>query len=286
VAQSGEPYLCHDTEEDPKYYKIKGNIRSEMAVPLRCWGSTIGVINLDSRKKSAFSDTQLETLQIVAGYATLLYTKISTIEKLEERVVVQNILIRVAEILNGADGLKEKFAQIMKILQGELKMERGTIVLRVGASDEYAISTAVGLSDEAIKKGVYKPGEGVTGKIIATGEPYAVREHFFLSGLFAPDQVAGPGGRAGRGHLLYRVPIKVKTNVIGVLSVDKPFDHRHFDANISLLTVIASLLAQALQVEEYSAGNAICFCRKRPAQGRGPVPLQLRQHGGDLHADA
>ena len=252
VAAAGEPYLCKDTEVDPKYYRVKGNIRSELAVPLMMLGKTIGVLNLDSRKKNAFTQEQLDALTIVGTYATMLHTKITTIESLEERLLVQDILIRVAEILNGGEALKDKFSQIMRILQSELLMERGTIVLQTGSSSNYAISSAVGLSDDEIKNGVYRSGEGITGKIIATGEPYAVRNLFedpeFL------DRTKARGRMRGQGEAIsfIGVPIKIKNDVVGVLSVDKPLDNKHFDANISLLTVIASLLAQALQVEELS----------------------------------
>jgi len=252
VAANGKPYLCHDTEVDGRYYRVKGNIRSELAVPLRMLGKTIAVLNLDSRKKNAFTEEQLDTLSIVATYATLLHTKISTIEKLEDRLLVQDILIRVSEILNGAESLTKKFSQLMRILQSELQMERGTIVLQTGDRDSYAISSAVGLSDDEIKNGVYRSGEGITGKIIATGEPYAVRDLFedpeFLDRTRARSRMRGQG----RGLSFIGVPIKIKNDVVGVLSVDKPLDNKHFGTNISLLTVLASLLAQALQVEELS----------------------------------
>ena len=63
---------------------------------------------------------------------------------------------------------------ILDILHEYLGMERGTLTLLDPATNELAIEVACGLDLEEIKRGRYKLGEGVTGKVVASGEPIVV----------------------------------------------------------------------------------------------------------------
>lgn len=273
VAQQGEPYICQDTEHDPHYLQIKGSIRSEIAVPMRTLGKVIGVINLDSRRKHAFSEHHADTLMIMASSAALIYNKITTIESLQLKVLYQEILLDVAERLSGAGTLTEKFAAIMDILQERLAMERGTIVLQRGSDDEYAIHTAVGLPDEAIRKGVYRRGEGITGRILASGESIAIRDIHNEPAFLNRTRVRRGDRRREQPLSFIGVPIRIHDNVVGVLSVDKPFEGKKFDEDISLLRILASLLGQALQVEELSSRE-----RDRLRQENAQLKEEVQSH--------
>ena len=250
VAKNRKPYLCADTASDKIYVPIKNDIYSELAVPMITLNKVIGVINLDSRKKGAFKDVRIETLIILANIAAQIHNKISIIEHLEIKVLYQNILLNVAEILNDAGSLRDKFQLIMGILQKELLVRRGTIVLRIQDTDKYQIITSVGLSDEEIKKGVYSPGEGITGKIIQNGEAVAIKNVFN-----EPDFLNKTRSRRidKTGELSFiGVPVMIKNDVVGVISVDKPFEGKKFDEDILLLKIITSFLGQAIQVDTYA----------------------------------
>ncbi|MCK4907102.1 MAG: sigma 54-interacting transcriptional regulator [Spirochaetes bacterium] len=250
VAKNRKPYLCADTSGDKIYVPIKNDIHSELAVPMITLNKVIGVINLDSRKKGAFKDVRIETLIILANIAAQIHNKISIIEHLEIKVLYQNILLNVAEILNDAGSLRDKFQLIMGILQKELLMTRGTIVLRIQDTDKYQIITSVGLTDEEIKKGVYSPGEGITGKIIQNGEAVAIK-NIFTEPDFLNKTRARRIDKTGSLSFI-GVPVMIKNDVVGVISVDKPFEGKKFDEDILLLKIITSFLGQAIQVDTYA----------------------------------
>ncbi len=71
VAQTGKPYIANDVSKNHHYYIFDEKTRSEIAVPLKIGEKVIGVINIESYKKNAFSERDLEILTLVANQAAI-----------------------------------------------------------------------------------------------------------------------------------------------------------------------------------------------------------------------
>ncbi|MEM8732750.1 MAG: GAF domain-containing protein [Planctomycetota bacterium] len=69
VAQTGNPEIIDDTDEDPRYIRDQYEGRSELAVPVVFEGSVIAVLDTESREVGAYSQTDLEILQTMANVA-------------------------------------------------------------------------------------------------------------------------------------------------------------------------------------------------------------------------
>ncbi|MBN1269116.1 MAG: sigma 54-interacting transcriptional regulator, partial [Kiritimatiellae bacterium] len=92
--------------------------------------------------------------------------------------------------------------------------------------------------------GRYRLGEGVTGKVVMTGEP-AVIPKTSESELFLDKTRRGK--RADTSFIC--VPIKIGQEVAGALSADRDYDpDRDLDEDMRLLTIVASLIAQAVKL--------------------------------------
>ncbi len=73
VAQRGEPRIALDVGADAVFFNnpdLPGT-RSEMALPLKTRGKIIGVLDVQSSEPSAFSDEDIETLQLLADQITM-----------------------------------------------------------------------------------------------------------------------------------------------------------------------------------------------------------------------
>jgi Nif-specific regulatory protein len=99
-----------------------------------------------------------------------------------------------------------------------------------------------------LERGRYKAGEGVTGRVIASGRPMVIpkvaEDPLFLnrtkSRNLTKEEVS-----------FICVPIKTGNDVVGALSVDQLFsDKVSLDEDMRLLTVIASMIAQAVRVRQ------------------------------------
>lgn len=66
VAASGVPYICHDVLNDPLFIPGVANARSSLTVPLILHDQVLGTINVESPDVSAFSDSDLQFLEIFA----------------------------------------------------------------------------------------------------------------------------------------------------------------------------------------------------------------------------
>ncbi|HNT35177.1 MAG TPA: GAF domain-containing protein, partial [bacterium] len=114
-------------------------------------------------------------------------------------------------------------------------------------SGEISIDEAYGLSATQQKRGRYRMGEGVTGKVIATGEPAVVprisEEPMFL------DRTGARKALDRKDISFLCVPIKLGNEVIGALSVDRLFDDSTaLEEDIRLLSIIASMISQAVRL--------------------------------------
>ena len=84
-------------------------------------------------------------------------------------------LLEVGELLGSASNFEQALYEILEVLHERLEMRRGTLSLLQGDQEEVAIDIAYGLSQDEMDRGRYKVGEGVTGRVVETGEPAVVR---------------------------------------------------------------------------------------------------------------
>ncbi len=158
-------------------------------------------------------------------------------KKIEEVTLLYEISKSLSENLE----LKKSLYKVLAILSGSLNMIRGTITLLNPLRNEIAIEVAHGLSRSAIERGKYKLGEGITGRVVETGKPVAIpkisEEPLFLDRT---------DSRKIKEELsFFCVPIQKGKQVIGALSVDRPYDPEYSLKNgTELLSVIAAMLAQ------------------------------------------
>ncbi|KAF0187727.1 MAG: Nif-specific regulatory [Desulfobulbaceae bacterium] len=154
-------------------------------------------------------------------------------------------LYEITKALASAVNLSDCLEQIMQTLADLKSMENGTITILKPFTGKLEIEVAHGLSAENIKRGKYMLGEGITGRVVASGEPIIVpsiaNEPLFLNKTGA----RGVANYQNKSFLC--VPIRDEHQVIGSLSVDRVYknglDHQA-DADLRFLTVLSGLIAQ------------------------------------------
>ena len=155
------------------------------------------------------------------------------------------ILAEIGNILSSSLDIEKNLPSVLKVLSDSLEMERGTITLVDPFTNELKIEVAQGLTREEKERGKYKIGEGITGKVVESGEPMVVKdigeEPLFLNRTQA---------RKGKFAFLC-VPIKIGNKVAGALSVDHLFKGDiSYEEDVKLLTIIAAMVGQAVKIRE------------------------------------
>ncbi len=156
-------------------------------------------------------------------------------------------LYQIAHHLASGQDLEVIMTRILEILENNVGMNRGMITILSPNNEELAVDVARGLSESDKRKGKYRPGEGITGKVVATGRPIAIptlnEEPRFLDRT---------GARKGLNHsdlAFLCVPIKTGDMVIGALSVDRVAveDAVTLEGELRFLEAVADLIAQVVQ---------------------------------------
>lgn len=166
--------------------------------------------------------------------------------KLSKEVeLLSNIAKSLAESLD----LKETIDSIFSQLESYLDLQMGTISLHDPETETLRAVIAHGISEEDKKHGVYKVGEGITGTVFETGEAVIVPD--IDKDLRFLGKTARRKSRSGGKVAFFCVPIKLDNKTVGTLSVSR--ETRHFDnfhANLNLLNVIATMVAQAIKLNK------------------------------------
>jgi Nif-specific regulatory protein len=153
-----------------------------------------------------------------------------------------------ARVLTSSFDLEENLTSVMNTLARNLDMERGCVFLLDPASGSLHIVAAHGLSREEIRRGTYKMGEGIVGRVIETGSP-----------MYIPDLGEEPrflnrtGSRPAReGISFICMPIRIKDKTFGVLTVDRIYSDEHggVDDDLRVLGIVSPMIAQFVKLWE------------------------------------
>jgi Nif-specific regulatory protein len=163
-------------------------------------------------------------------------------------------LYQIANLLASGRKMDDIMSSLLEILETQAGMQRGMITILSPDNAELAVDVARGLSEDEKKKGKYRPGEGITGKVVATGRPIAIPvltdEPTFL------DRTGARKNLEISNLAFLCVPVKAGETVIGALSVDRVAveDAMTLDGELQFLEAVANLIAQTIEVrrQQYS----------------------------------
>jgi two-component system, sensor histidine kinase SagS len=71
VAASGRSYICPDTERDPRYVQGLDQAKSSLTVPLSLHDRVIGIFNVESHRRAAFTEDDRQFAEIFARYVAI-----------------------------------------------------------------------------------------------------------------------------------------------------------------------------------------------------------------------
>jgi len=155
------------------------------------------------------------------------------------------VLYEITRHMSAPASLEDRMRKVLDVLHEKMGMHRGTLTLLDADGESLTIEIAHGLDDQAKKKGRYKIGEGITGKVVEAGEPIAV-PNIGEEPLFLNRTGARKDFRRNRIAFIC-VPIKIDQETIGALSVDRLFEGNvSLDEDLRLLTIISFIIAQAV----------------------------------------
>jgi len=159
------------------------------------------------------------------------------------------LLSDVAQAFAESLDLEATLKSILKSLDTHVKLQRGTITLLNLETETIEVKVAHGLSERSKTRASYKVGEGITGRVVQTGEEIIVpdisKDPRFLHKTKSRQR------SSGAKTAFFCVPIKLEGNTVGALSVDRRAGRGDdFEASVRLLRVISTMVAQAVKLNK------------------------------------
>jgi len=174
----------------------------------------------------------------------------------EERICTPHrdlqTLYETAQILSRRTGQGPMLADILGVLDGELGLKHGTVMLLSPEGDGLRLEAAHGLNGQVQNGLCYRRGEGITGEVLASARPIIVprvadeprfRDRIYARGAAEKEKIS-----------FICVPITMGDEVIGTLAVDLPLAPAAvLQDRQQLLSIVASMIANDVKARRQAA---------------------------------
>src|SRR4030067_3143580 len=173
---------------------------------------------------------------------------ITTLPKVGSDIIIRklSILVKINQAVSRSLNLQNSLNATLQVLHESYPIKSGAVFLMDEETGLLNMEASIGYRRETAKT-VYKPGEGLTGRIAATAKPIIVpqvsKELLFLNRMSSWDPAED------RGQTFIGVPIIMDYKTLGVLIVNLPYTpKRDYDSAMKFLTLVASALLQPIQL--------------------------------------
>ena len=158
------------------------------------------------------------------------------------------LLHDIAEAITEHKDIEDVMEQVIKTFVGHLEgTEKVLLTIFNRETGTIFVENAWGITEEEKIRGVYRPGEGITGIVVQTGKPVTVpriaEEPAFLNrtGTGSDEELAD--------RAFICVPVRWGAEIMGTLSIIRPTDtDLRLLQDQQLLTIVAAMIAQAVQL--------------------------------------
>lgn len=169
--------------------------------------------------------------------------------KTERELKELSLLSEITRIMDRSTDIPNIVRPVLAEMAKQLNMLCGTLTLLNRNTGEIFIEEAYGLTSNQKKRGRYKMGEGITGKVMQTGKteivPNISEDANFLNrtgvrNLFPDMEIS-----------FICVPIKIGKEVIGALSAYRLLSESlSLEKDAELVSIIALMIAQAVNIRQ------------------------------------
>ena len=167
---------------------------------------------------------------------------------LEKRVRDLSTLFEVSQTANTNLELEGLFQRIIEILSNRLGIYRGALHLYQEGKVVASAEVVLGLTPAEMKRGTDGQVEDIQKRVIASGKAIGVPQTRLPRSyvkLFEPENVESKDAIA-----FWCIPVIVEENVVGTLTIDKASDEFSAEDDRRLLTIIASIIAQRVKIQQ------------------------------------
>ena len=250
VSFHGRAQLVPDVASDPRYIRLRADVRCEMAAPMEANGQVIGVINLDSNRLDGFTNADLALLDRLTTEATTVVKRLWQLRQLQGKARQLETLITIGQSLVSKLEEQELFDTVTREARQIMSSRLCALYLHDAAQ---ATAQLVSVSLPA------PPGSAAGGSLPSPTDQLPLEHCLIGSVLHAKRQIefhnlSSPEyadvidlPRDHGLHSMLAAPLLFEGEAIGVLAAFTDRPHRFNNDEKRLLGALASLGAVAIQ---------------------------------------
>jgi signal transduction histidine kinase/DNA-binding response OmpR family regulator len=200
-------------------------------------------------------------------------------QQLERRVRELSILHGIGKAVTSIRDLEKLLNRIVEAAVYLTRAEEGFLLLINEGTDELYIRASQGLGEKLATSLRIKSEDSLSWQVVRTGKPIMV------SGVTDEERFKLKTGYLVKA--LLHVPLKIRGEVIGVLSVDNKVARRSFtDNDLHLLSALADYAAVAIDnVRQYERAEVEAAKRAELLTTQGPRPVSIAKRGEAVPLD-
>ncbi len=159
-------------------------------------------------------------------------------------------LLELSKLLGSARSIRAGLDGAIAILHETYGAAGAAAMIADETTGELRLAAAAGIPASRHSSARLRPGEGITGRVVASGRPVVVPQVSREPLLRTTHEILAAADAAKQELSLVSVPLSVDAKTVGALGLVLPYDPaRDFGRKTSFLKVVASLLGQAMHVD-------------------------------------
>ncbi|MGO9597051.1 MAG: sigma 54-interacting transcriptional regulator [Isosphaeraceae bacterium] len=165
----------------------------------------------------------------------------------ECRIGVLPVLYKINQVIASSADLPKALSIILGVMRNQLRMQRGMVTLYDREAGTIFIHDSFGLTAEEQDRGIYAPGEGITGRVVQTGKAIIVPRL-----LESPEYLNRTSAHDKKGRTkaaFFCVPIMHAQKVLGTIGGERIYiNQRLLKQDVELVAMIALMLAPVVEL--------------------------------------
>jgi Nif-specific regulatory protein len=168
----------------------------------------------------------------------------------DQRSHVELITVyEICRILGASLDTQRTFRSALNVLAAHLGLPRAMIVRPDESGEMLKVHASVGLSRDQEQRGLWQPGEGVIGRVYASGLPMVVPDVANTPEFI--DRTGAFGAQDDRMMAFVVVPLKTDQSIVGVLAAQRVVEGgARLTEDQRIVTMVATLLAQSASLHD------------------------------------
>jgi GAF domain-containing protein len=245
VIRTRQPLLVGDMERDPlpaKPRHLTQPARSWLSVPLIARERLIGVVSVQSFRPHAFDEADRRFLEALAGQVAIALENARLFEAARRQAAELGALVEISSALRAARTSEEMLPIVLQQATRAVGGSSGSIFLSDPNTGDL-VARSWHPPDESLLGLRHRLGEGITGRVGATGEVYVAEDLACDSQAIIQPEEAKRLASVG-SHI--SLPLRTQDQIIGVMGIGMSERHAFTQDEIRLLTAVAEIAGNAL----------------------------------------